>query len=73
MPGFQLQDMVENRQQIFEDFDFCIETLRWALLVIARVGEHVAGKNDWFVWRWTTIQTNNEQLSDLLGIPADGR
>ena len=60
------RDMVENRQALFEDIQFCRESLFWCLLMLARIGEarenaDVSG----FMFHWT--QCYNVTLSGILG------
>ena len=74
MPGLHIDGLVENEQNLFEDPDFCRETLQWCLLVVARVGIHANGcdQNDWFVKYWTSLTDTNASLSEALAIPPGG-
>jgi|LNAP01.1.fsa_nt_gb hypothetical protein len=70
--GMMYAGFVDNQQKLFENREFCRETLRWCLLVIARIGVH-SGSTRWdFVYNWSMIHETNESLSNYLGIPADG-
>lgn len=61
-----ISGLVENRQALFENQQFCREALMWCLLVVARIGE-AAGNADSsaFVLYWTG--NHNLSLSDILG------
>lgn len=64
--------MVDNYQQLFEDRDFCLEALRWCLLVVARVGMlNSTATTDIFVKHWTTFADTNATLSRDLGVAEE--
>lgn len=73
MAEMVIDGMSDNFQQAFEDREFVRESMRWCLLVVARVGLLNSPETaDLFMKRWTTLSDTNETLSRDLGICSEG-
>jgi hypothetical protein len=70
--GILINGMSNNFQQVFEDREFCLQALRWCLLVVARIGLlNNPETANLFMKRWTTFYETNATLSKVLGIPEN--